>query len=279
MLATPVKEISAPRRGKGKADCERRQLLSEIRNAHLSADVDEVLALVRLSFPDRPAVFNALSIGCVDTLRTVLSRGADPNETFFDGLSPLAYCILSTANPMTLDYRTFGVSALRNFTVEEAAEFISVLLSSGATPTPEDMRHACLNRTATIGKLLLDSGFSLLAAKKGCCRQPLILLAAQNCPELVYPMLECGAEMPDILPFCTSPAVFMEAQWKQVRTLYMLHGRQCLPVPRELLVQIAACLAEPVRPRNALEERDDVAIAWRLPPPRFDDLLSAMPFC
>lgn len=239
----------------------------------------QVLALLRLSFPDRPAVFGALSIGCADSLRTVLSRGADPDEKF-DGLSPLAYCILSTRNPMALYGRASGIFALRNFTVETATELISALLCAGATPTTEDMRRACFTDTPAIGNLLLGSG--LLPTDRASL-SPLLIMASEHCPDLVYPLLEHGAELPHVLPPGTRPDVFLEAQWKQVRTLYMLDGRRCLPISKELLAVIAAFLTEPIRlRRNAQDEAEDGAIRCLMPsvpPPRFEDVFRAMPFC
>jgi hypothetical protein len=77
--------------------------------------------------------------------------------------------------------------------------------------------------------------------------------------------------------------LFLEAQWKQVRTLYMLHARHCLKIPKELLALVAAFLTEPIRPRpTAQEELEDGAIRLFLQgcvPPRYDDMLIAMPFC
>jgi hypothetical protein len=78
----------------------------------------------------------------------------------------------------------------------------------------------------------------------------LLSVAGIHCPGLVYPLLERGASLrefgPDrVLPVRMDPAVFEDARWKLLRTLYLLHERGCIAIPMQLVQVIGTFLAEP----------------------------------
>jgi hypothetical protein len=145
-----------------------------------------------------------------------------------------------------------------------------------AAPTAEDLRNACCADTAEIGRLLLAFKCPLVDAN-GAYRPTLVLSACEHCPDLIYPLLECGAEMPDAVPLTISTDVFREAYWKQVRVLYLLFHRSCFQIHKDVLSRIATYLAEPIRVERVDSFMDVVSLA---PPPlRFRDLLNPLPVC
>jgi hypothetical protein len=223
----------------------------ELREAAGSDASGEVVAILRLSLPDLPVVFGAVSLGCPSALRAVLDYGEDPDETYA-GLSPLSLCVMiATATPLQ-QLEGLGVPRRPNLTMDVLRELVGTLIAAGATPTTEDLWLACYLPDATIGELLLASarGPQLVSGVRALGR-PLLSVAGIHCPDLIYPLLERGASLrefgPDgVLPVRMNPAVFRDARWKLLRMLYLLHGRGCVAVPVPLLRAIGLFLAEPV---------------------------------
>jgi hypothetical protein len=252
---------------------KKRTFVMELQDAVRQGDDDEVQALLQLTYPDRPVVFQALTTGCVATVESVLARGADPNETL-NGFSPLAACLIASARPLPL----FRPDAPRipAFAGASAVAVVRALLVAGATPTADDLRNACCFETAEIGKLLLAFRCPLLDGM-GVYQPPLVLTACAHCPDLIYPLLERGAEMPGAVPPTINPEIFRDVYWNQVKMLYLLYHRSCFRVHKDLLTRIAAFLAEPIRV-TYLEDRMDTGVLT-LPPPRLADLLSPLQVC
>jgi hypothetical protein len=106
-----------------------------------------------------------------------------------------------------------------------------------------------------------------------------------HCPDLIYPLLERGASLaefgPDgLLPCTIDIDVFRDARWKLLRTLYLLNGRGCLPMPNHLLGFVGAFLAEPLYlTRGSLpQEMERQPFALSLGPLDMYNLCSPPPF-
>jgi hypothetical protein len=239
-------------RGRIKTSKEKRlETELELELAASSGDGSEVVVLLRLYLPLLPSVFSAVSLGKLSILQAALDHGADPNEQS-DGLSPLSLCIMaSTAAPMQPQS---GMPRRPNITVETGLEMVHALLSAGAIPTTEDLWQACNMNNAALGKLLLDSGHGTRLVAAGGENGSLLRVAGMKCPDLVYDLMECGASQadfgPDGVPETIDLSVFRVARWKQLRTLYLMHGRGCVPIPKHLCRLISAFLAEPLRLRS-----------------------------
>jgi hypothetical protein len=236
----------------------KRALAAELSDAVQQGDADEVLALLQLSYPNRPSVFQALSTGCVATVENILATGADPNATC-DGISAISACIVAATRPLPL-FQT--VPRLPPFAGPTAAALVRALLVAGAKPTAYDLQNACCADTAELGKLLLAFRCPLRDAV--CDYSPSHVLAAcEHCPDLIYPLLEAGAEMPEAVPPTIDRGVFREAYWKQVRMLYLLFQRNSVAVQKDVLSRIAAYLAEPIQ----VECRKDWSVTPLAMPP------------
>jgi hypothetical protein len=221
----------------------------ELRAAAGSGAPGEVVALLRLSLPELPVVFGAVSLGCPATLQAVLDHGEDPDETY-GGLSPLSFCVMiATAAPLQ---PLEGVPRRPNLTLDTALEIVRALLSAGATPSTEDLWMACYLPDSALGELLLASACGpQLVSGVGSLGRPLLSIAGIHCPALVYPLLERGASLrefgPDgVLPVKMDIAVFQDARWKLLRMLYLLHRRGCVAIPMHLVRVIGAFLTEPL---------------------------------